>query len=255
MSQSVSRFDVLGVEIDALNPTIALSRLEDLVEADDPAFIVFCTVSTVVAAARDAELQVALEDAAVVTPDGMPLVWLGRRQGHAVERVYGPDFLVEVMEKTGGAYRHFFYGGAPGVADRMADQLRSRFPEIQVAGTFSPPFGADIQDETIWKLEDVAATSPDIVWVGLGHPRQEKWMRVHQRALAPAVAAGVGAAFDFLSGDKQEAPIWMKDRGLQWAHRLAHEPGRLWRRYLIGNSTFVARLTWQQIRRFGKRGK
>ena len=237
-----SRYSVLGVEIDDLTPSTAVDRARELIERKEGGYLVFCTVSTVVTSGDDPELLTSLRQASVVAPDGMPLVWLGRRAGFSTERVYGPDFLLHLLERTGGAYRHFLYGGAPGVAEKLAAELRRRFPLVKIVGTESPPFGAALHDRTAWNLDKVINASPDLVWVGLGHPRQEKWMRLHHQALGGAVAAGVGAAFDFLSGEKKEAPSWMKRSGLQWMHRLLSEPQRLWRRYLIGNSRFIARI-------------
>lgn len=248
MQEDLSRYCVLGVEIDPLTSATAATRIVEMIERREGGYIVFCTVSTIVTSAEDPELMRALEEASLVTPDGMPLVWLGRKAGFPTERVYGPDFLLAFLARTGGRYRHYLYGGAPGVAEKMADRLRSAVPSAHIVGTYSPPFDAQLHDQDAWELERVRGASPDVVWVGLGHPRQEKWMRLHHQALGGAVTAGVGAAFDFLSGEKKEAPAWIKKAGLQWAHRLFLEPRRLWRRYLIGNSRFLAGLIRERIR-------
>jgi len=247
------RFEVLGVEIDDLDSVRAIKRFEDMIASGRSHYVVFCTASTLVTAGDDDELRTALGEADLVTPDGMPLVWLGRRRGLSTQRVYGPDFMLDFLARTGARYRHFFYGGGPGVADRLVARLTERFPELRVAGAATPPFGAEIQEAGAWDLETIAAASPDVVWVGLGHPKQEKWMRLHHERIGAPVLAGVGAAFDFLSGEKKEAPAWMKRVGLQWVHRLFSEPRRLWRRYLIGNSVFVARLVKEHRSRKRKR--
>ena len=190
---------------------------------------------------------------ALVVPDGKPLVWLGRRRGHLdTQRVYGADFMLALFEDTGATLRHFFYGGRPGVADRMVTNLVARFPYLQIAGTLSPAFSTDVAAPQA-DIDAINATRPDVLWVGLGHPKQDLWMHRNRGRVEAPVLAGVGAAFDFLSGDKKEAPQWMKRAGLQWLHRLASEPRRLWKRYLIGNAVFVALLIQEgELRR--KRG-
>ncbi|MDQ3986386.1 MAG: WecB/TagA/CpsF family glycosyltransferase [Actinomycetota bacterium] len=232
-------FRVGGTRLDAVTTSQAIGALRHWVRTRDRASVAFCTASTVVEANSDAHLAGALEETDLVTADGMPLVWLGRRRSAAaLERVYGPDFMVDVMQATGSSMRHFFYGGAPGVAEEMARRLQGRFSDLEVAGVLSPELvnGTSIAHDDVARIN---AANPDIVWVGLGHPKQEKWMRTHRQVLDAPVLAGVGAAFDFLSGRKQEAPAWMKRSGLQWLHRLLAEPHRLWRRYLIGNVRFV----------------
>jgi N-acetylglucosaminyldiphosphoundecaprenol N-acetyl-beta-D-mannosaminyltransferase len=242
-------FDVLGVRVDAVTPASVVSAVGAAIEAKAKSYVVFCTVSSILSARDDARVKDALDSADVVTPDGMPLVWLGRRAGHGdTDRVYGPDFMLEVFAGADPSLRHFFYGGAPGVADEMAARLQERFPGLVVAGTHCP----DVRDGRDLLEDDVAlinAARPDVVWVGLGHPKQELWMRTHRAALDAPVLAGVGAAFDFHAGRKKEAPEWVKRSGLQWVHRLACEPRRLWRRYLVGNTRFVALLARE---RFGR---
>lgn len=242
-------FRVLGVRVDAVTMEDALRTVEQRVAARDRGYFVFCTVSSVLTAIDDPSVAAAIEDAAVVTPDGMPLVWLGKRRAHApVERVYGPDFLRAVFER-GGGLRHFFYGGAPGVAEEVGAILSRRYAGNEVVGAVSPPMGlrADVVDEAA--VAAVAAARPDVVWVGLGHPKQELWMRTMSAHLDAPVLAGVGAAFDFVAGRTREAPAWMKRAGLQWLHRLLSEPRRLWRRYLLGNSRFVWLLLRESLRR------
>jgi N-acetylglucosaminyldiphosphoundecaprenol N-acetyl-beta-D-mannosaminyltransferase len=227
------------VHVDAVTPDSVAAAVESAIATKAKSYVVFSTVSSILSARDDARVADAISRATVVTPDGMPLVWLGRRAGRGdVERVYGPDFMLSLIEATGSRLRHFFYGGAPGVADEMAARLKQLFPGLVVAGTHCP----DVSDGTELLDEDVAsinAARPDVVWVGLGHPKQELWMATHRAALDAPVLLGVGAAFDFHAGRKKEAPAWVKRSGLQWLHRLASEPRRLWRRYLVGNPRFV----------------
>jgi N-acetylglucosaminyldiphosphoundecaprenol N-acetyl-beta-D-mannosaminyltransferase len=157
-----------------------------------------------------------------------------------VERVYGPDLMLAVCEHSAKrGYRHFFYGGAPGVTEKLAVQLRSRFPGLQVAGTYSPPFRPLTPEEDREVVERINSSQPDIVWVGIGAPKQERWMAEHVGRLCAPVLIGVGAAFDFHGGLKKQAPRWMQKSGLEWSFRLMSEPRRLWRRYLVNNPFFL----------------
>jgi N-acetylglucosaminyldiphosphoundecaprenol N-acetyl-beta-D-mannosaminyltransferase len=177
----------------------------------------------------------------MVTPDGMPLVWLSRLWGNpSVQRVCGPDLLPACCARgvrTG--LRHFFYGAAEGVAGRLAERLRSRFPGLAVVGTYSPPYRpltAAEDEEVVQRINDA---EPDIVWVGLSTPKQERWMAAHVGRLSAPVLLGVGAAFDIHAGLVPRAPGWIQRTGLEWLFRLGAEPRRLWRRYLINNPAFV----------------
>jgi N-acetylglucosaminyldiphosphoundecaprenol N-acetyl-beta-D-mannosaminyltransferase len=180
-----------------------------------------------------------MDQATVVTPDGMPLVWLGRKAVDTeIERVYGPDFMVDLFEATGPEVSHYFFGGRDGAAGEMVERLTERFPDLRVAGWHEPAEAVNL-DETEADVERIKTSGADLLWVGLGHPKQELWMQKHVPTHLPCVALGVGAAFDFHAGRKREAPAWMKRTGLQWLHRLVQEPRRLWRRYLVGNSRFL----------------
>lgn len=210
--------------------------------------LVFCTVSSVLSARDDARVAEAMA-ASVVNPDGMPLVWVGRRTHPHVARVYGPDFMLYLFERTGARFSHFFYGGAPGVADAMVRRLRERFPDLRVAGTRTPRMGLDPADPPEDDIAALNASRPDIVWIGLGHPKQDLFMHLNRARIDAPVLAAVGAAFDFHAGVAREAPAWMKRSGLQWLHRLAKEPRRLWKRYLLGNSRFVFLLLKDRLAR------
>lgn len=195
----------------------------------------------IVEAQHDPELKQILNATDLVVPDGMPLVWLGRRRGHSLpQRVYGPDLLLAFCEETQAqGYRHFFYGGEPGVPEQLAGSLKRRFPGIQVAGTFSPPFRPLSPEEDDEIVAMISRAAPDVLWVGLGAPKQERWMHEHRRKLSVPVVVGVGAAFDMISGRRRQAPRWMREHGLEWLFRLCQEPRRLWRRYLIYGTQFV----------------
>jgi N-acetylglucosaminyldiphosphoundecaprenol N-acetyl-beta-D-mannosaminyltransferase len=195
----------------------------------------------VVLARDDARHMQALRTADMVVPDGMPLVWIARLRGRShMRRVCGPDLLRAVCARSVGAgWRHYFFGGAPGVADQLAQRLAERHPGLQVAGTDAPPFRPPTPQELDRALERMRAARPDIVWIGLGCPRQEQWMLENRARLPGTVLIGVGAAFDFETGRVRRAPPWMQKHGLEWLHRLVSEPRRLWRRYLILGPRFA----------------
>jgi N-acetylglucosaminyldiphosphoundecaprenol N-acetyl-beta-D-mannosaminyltransferase len=196
---------------------------------------------------RDEAIRRIHNRAGLVTPDGMPMVWLSRLNGHAdVEQVCGSDLMAACCARSvSGGHRHFFYGGGAGVAQRLADRLCSRYPGLRVAGTYTPPFGtvSGALDQAI--VGEINAAGPDIVWVGLSTPKQERWMDAHVGRLNAPALIGVGAAFDFHAGLKQRAPRWMQRSGLEWLFRLGAEPRRLWRRYLRNNPAFLSRVILQ----------
>jgi len=174
-------------------------------------------------------------------PDGFPLVWMGQRKGFALQRrVYGPELMATFCEQTAGKrYRHYFYGGAPGVAEDLASRFSARFPGLRVAGICSPPFRPLSAEEDREQVADIERSRADVVWVGLGAPKQERWMFEHRKRLNVPVLIGVGAAFDFHTGRVPRAPVWMREHGFEWLFRLCVEPGRLWHRYLVHGSQFA----------------
>lgn len=201
----------------------------------------FATAHAVIEAASDPELARIHEEAGLVACDGMPLVWCCRRAGFPwAERVYGPDVLLALSERAASrGYRCYFHGGRPGVARALADRLARRFPGLQVVGAHSPPFRTLQPAERAEEVRRINASGAHLVWVGLGAPKQERWMADRRPDLRAPVLLGVGAAFDIHAGMVRQAPAWMRRRGLEWAFRLGVEPRRLWRRYLVTNPAFV----------------
>jgi N-acetylglucosaminyldiphosphoundecaprenol N-acetyl-beta-D-mannosaminyltransferase len=250
LASTPPRFEVLGVPVSAITMADALDTMDTWIRARTPRYVCVTGVHGVMESQRDEEIRRIHRRAGLVTPDGMPLVWLAHLGGHAhVERVYGPDVMLASCERSiqTGA-RHFFFGGAPGIADRVAARLSARFPGLSVAGTCCPPFRPVTPEEDEQLIEAINAANPDIVWVGLSTPKQERWMADHVGRLRAPVLVGVGAAFDFHAGVKPQAPRWMQRYGLEWSFRLATEPRRLWKRYLINNPSFVWRvaMTWMR---------
>jgi N-acetylglucosaminyldiphosphoundecaprenol N-acetyl-beta-D-mannosaminyltransferase len=246
-SDTSERVNVLGVGVSAINMAGALALIDRWIATGANRYICVTGVHGVMESQKDPALCDIHNRAGLVTPDGMPLVWLSWLRGHRhVERVYGPDLLLACCRASvSKGYRHFFYGGSPGVPERLAARLQERFPGLTIAGTWSPPFRELTAAEEEATIERIAAANPDIVWVGLSTPKQERWMARYIERLPVPVLIGVGAAFDLHAGVKKQAPRWMQRIGLEWLFRLATEPRRLWRRYLINNPWFVWRLLLQ----------
>jgi N-acetylglucosaminyldiphosphoundecaprenol N-acetyl-beta-D-mannosaminyltransferase len=241
LAMEIRRANILGVGVSAINMAMALRAIEGWIARREPHYICVTTVHGVMESQRDEELRRIHSAAGLVTPDGMPLVWLSRLMGFRhVERVYGPDLMLAVCQRSAEwGSRHFFYGGGPGVAEKLVARLQSRFPGLKLAGTYSPPFSPLTPEEDRAVVERINAAQPDIVWVGISTPKQERWMAAHVGRLSAPVLAGVGAAFDFQAGMKRQAPRWVQKNGLEWVFRLLMEPRRLWRRYLINNPWFL----------------
>jgi N-acetylglucosaminyldiphosphoundecaprenol N-acetyl-beta-D-mannosaminyltransferase len=242
-----SRANVLGVGVHAIDLSSAADVIESAVYEGRKGYICATGVHGVMEAQRDPRFRTILNQALLVTPDGTPTVWIGRIQGHStMQRVFGPDLMLEVCRRSAGTgIRHFFYGGKPGIAVELAESLRRRFPGLKVAGTFTPPFRPLEPSEQLSLERQLETARPDIVWVGLSTPKQERFMADNFRRLPCKIMIGVGAAFDIHTGHVKDAPKWIKDTGLQWAHRLCQEPGRLWKRYLVNNSAFLVAIGLQ----------
>jgi len=244
------RINVLGVGVHALTLTRAVIVLGEAIKRRTKGYVCVTGVHGVSEAQSDPEFRAILNGAFLNTPDGMPMVWVGRWTGFSqVERVYGPDLLVEVCkasETTG--WRHFFYGGAPGTAEALAATLQARFPHLQIVGTHTPPFRPLNMAEVKELKEIIAQAQPDIMWIGLSTPKQERFMADMLPRLDVPIMVGIGAAFDLVSGKVRQSPRWIQRSGFEWLYRLIQEPRRLWKRYLKNNPLFVGRLFLQFTR-------
>jgi N-acetylglucosaminyldiphosphoundecaprenol N-acetyl-beta-D-mannosaminyltransferase len=226
-------FLVAGVRIHAIRVADVVSTIDAWITEGRKDFIVLTGAHGVVEMQSDKELRDINNRAGLTTPDGMPIVWLGRLSGHAnVEKAYAPDIMNETFRfgLTQG-YRHFLYGGADGVAEDLGHKLTERYPGIDVVGAYCPPFRALDDDEIETIAGRINDADPHIVWVGIGCPKQERWMQRFRPLLKAPVLIGVGAGFDFLSGRKPLAPRWIQTSGFEWLYRMLSEPRRLWPRY------------------------
>jgi len=219
----------------------ALAAMEQFIARRAAAYICVANVHTVMECQMDEYLRTINHQANLVVPDGMPLVWAARLFGCRLnERVYGPDLMLAFCEQAARkGYKNFFYGGTEATLAQLTENLASRFPHLKMVGTYAPPFRplSPEEDETVVRLINEA--DPDVLWVGLGAPKQEKWMYEHRGKLTVPVIVGVGAAFNFHAGVVKQAPRWMQKRGLEWLYRLSQEPQRLWYRYLFYNPLFI----------------
>jgi N-acetylglucosaminyldiphosphoundecaprenol N-acetyl-beta-D-mannosaminyltransferase len=228
-------FQVLGVRVDAVQMSEAVARLRSWIgdRQSIARFVAVTGMHGIAESRQNSQFRQVLNAADLVVPDGMPLVWLGRAKGYPLrQRVCGAELMDAFCRVSGKAYRHFFYGGAPEVAERLARVLHEKHG-IVIAGTYTPPFRPLTEAEGKELASFVERTSPDVLWVGLSTPKQESWMYEQRYKLRVPVMLGVGAAFDMNSGNLRRAPKWMREHGLEWLFRLASEPRRLWRRYLI----------------------
>ncbi|MDD9370566.1 MAG: WecB/TagA/CpsF family glycosyltransferase [Acidimicrobiales bacterium] len=257
---SPPRVDVFGVRVDAQTLDGAVERMAAWIEAGHSRYVCVTGVHGVVESQDDEELRRIHNEAGMVTTDGMPLVWFSRwslRKRFAggacpppVERVYGPDLMWRTFERSQTAgWRHFLFGSTPATLDRLTERVHERLPGVDIAGTHSPPYGPSEPGDEADRAAVAAihAARPDIVWVGLSTPKQERWMAGHVGRVAAPVLVGVGAALDFHAGVKRQAPRWMGQAGLEWAFRLATEPRRLGGRYLRNNPRFVRLLAREML--------
>jgi N-acetylglucosaminyldiphosphoundecaprenol N-acetyl-beta-D-mannosaminyltransferase len=230
-----------GISITSFEETMRLFETRDPKHAIT---VNVCNVHSIMSAREDRELAEALAAGEINTSDGVPIVWVLKSRGFAAQpRMYGPELALRAFEHgLARGWRHFFYGATSDTLELLQQKLAERFPEIQIAGTYAPPFRPQTDEERDAVVATMRGCKADIVWVGLGMPKQEKWMYEMRDRLPGTVLVGVGAAFDFLAGTKPQAPAWMQRSGLEWLFRLGTEPRRLWRRYAWNNPGFL--LLW-----------
>ena len=238
----VASADVFGVRCYAGTFEGAVECVIDRVVSHLGGYAVLCNVHVLMTAQDEAEVHEAVDDAWLVFPDGAPVAWMERKLGaHTAERVGGPDLMLSVLDRgRARGLRHVLVGSTDPTLQRLGERIRSQLRGVEIVGTIAPPF----DDPSEWSDEAIATIRgwrPDIIWLALGAPKQEMWMKQYASAVAPALVIGVGAAFDFHADTKKRAPEWMQHAGLEWAHRLASEPRRLAGRYMTTNAAFMVR--------------
>ncbi len=243
-------FNILGVHVAEITPLTAFNQIFQWIKERQRTYVCVAPVATLVDAQRIEGYRDVINRAGMVTPDGMPVVWLLKSKGaQAVERTYGPDLMRLVCDRGRQVgLKHFFYGSTEPVMQALIAVMKRQYPGITIVGTCVPEFSTEAKDVSDTEKRLINASGADIVWVALGSPKQDFWMARNRMALNVPVLVGIGAAFDFLSGTKPQAPRFIQRCGLEWLFRLCCEPRRLWRRYLIGNTLFLyycIRSIWQ----------
>jgi N-acetylglucosaminyldiphosphoundecaprenol N-acetyl-beta-D-mannosaminyltransferase len=238
--------NVLGIGVEALNMEGALARAAQILRSGRRGYVCAIGVHGILEARRNPDLAKAYAEAALTIPDGTPTVWVGRLQKHAsMDHVTGPSLMQEVFSREEFAgYSHFFYGGKEGVAGELAANMLRQFPWTRIAGTYTPPFRELTAAEESGLAQCIRACKPDIIWVGIGTPRQDLFMRRMLPRLETRLMLGVGAAFDFHTGRLKECGPWVKKMGFHWLHRLLQDPKRLWRRN-VSNAAFLWHIALQ----------
>jgi N-acetylglucosaminyldiphosphoundecaprenol N-acetyl-beta-D-mannosaminyltransferase len=237
------RVPVVGTPISATTID-ELLRLVDERPADWATVVAFCNVHSVMTARKRTDVAEALRQADVAAPDGMPVAWGLRAAGIRNQpRVDGPTFLQRALRYGADRdWKHYFFGSTPDTLARVVEVARSSVPDIRIVGSVSPPFLEPTDEDIVEAAEQIVSSGADVVWVGLGMPKQELWMQRARFHLPGVALLGVGAAFDFIAGTAQRAPGWMQASGLEWLHRLSREPRRLWSRYLFNNPLYMTLL-------------
>jgi N-acetylglucosaminyldiphosphoundecaprenol N-acetyl-beta-D-mannosaminyltransferase len=239
---SIRERRILGIPLAMTDYAHALDAMDEMIERREKGIVCAVAVHAVTVGYEDPEMHEALQRATLVLPDGMPVVWAANMLGENLrERVYGPELMLRYNDRCAErGHRVWLYGGRDqGSLVQLALNMRQRHPGIQIVGGYSPPFHAlspQEEDEVVQQINDAR---PDVLWVGIGVPKQEKWMARMRDRLEVPVMCGVGAAFDFHAGRISQAPGWMQERGLEWIYRIAQEPRRLLPRYLYYNPRFV----------------
>jgi N-acetylglucosaminyldiphosphoundecaprenol N-acetyl-beta-D-mannosaminyltransferase len=249
--------DVLGVPLALTDYERTMDWMDATIQQRGKGYICVAATHTVVATQDDPELRAAVCNASLVVPDGQPVVWAMNALGNNLtNRVYGPDLMAKYCERSAlTGSRMFLYGGRnQGVLVQLALNLRHRFDGLQIVGGYSPPFRPLSDEEIDAVVAEINHAKPDVVWVGIGVPKQEKWMAALRDRIDAPVLVGVGAAFDFHAGLVPQAPAWMQSAGLEWLFRLSKEPRRLWKRYLTYNPRFVFGFARQYLRHRRARG-
>lgn len=245
----VDTFDVLGTPIGAVRPDDVLGFVDDMIEAEESEYVCVCSVNNVMSARDDEELARIHHEAGLCIPDGFYLAKIGqRRRPGEVERIRGTDLTWRLAEHAAEqGYSMFLYGAAPGVPEQMAANLTDEHPDLEVAGTHSPPFRPTTPEEDAAEIAMINEADPEILLVGLPTPKQDRWMAEHVDRVNANVMFGVGAAFDFVAGNKEQAPRWIRENGFEWLYRFTQEPTRLWRRVIVQGPKFVGLVTLQKV--------
>jgi N-acetylglucosaminyldiphosphoundecaprenol N-acetyl-beta-D-mannosaminyltransferase len=238
---------ILNLRINAINMLDALKFIFQSVSKKNSSYICCVPVHTIMDGYDDPKVKIAIDESSLNTPDGMAVVWLLKLAGFKnVSRVYGPDLMLNTCKKY-PQFRHYFFGGTEETNERLRKNLLLMIPNLTISGHDSPIISIDAIHAPRDLINQINQSNPDIIWVAIGSPKQELWMYENQKNFPTSLLIGVGAAFDFLSGNKHQAPKWIQKSGLEWLFRFFSEPKRLWKRYLLGYPRFVFLLFKQKL--------
>lgn len=241
-SNNLTSIKILKTRVDALQIPDIIQYMEDCIAKNTRHnYIIVANVDTIMQSKFNSQMQEAVNASSLSAPDGFPLLVMQRLYGNPLKkRAYGPDLMKDFLRiSEEKKYSHFFYGATEAALSKLTNNLKALFPKVLIRGAYSPPFRPLAPDEDKSIMEMINKAAPDVLWVGLGCPKQELWMHSHREKLNVPVMVGVGAAFDFLAGTKPQAPRWVRESGFEWLFRLITEPKRLWRRYLVNDSLFI----------------
>ncbi len=241
LNNITTTFPVVGTLITGTTMSKALSKVADMAVSGEPGYVCFANAHVTVMSRHNLEFREALNNSTFSFPDGMPVFLVGRFLfGHKIQKISGPDFFYHMFaDEQFRKLNHYFYGGSEDTLKLLVEELQKKHPDCNIVGTESPPFRQLTDEEQRSALERMKSAKAQLVWVGLGAPKQELWMKKHASQLDSAVLLGVGAAFDFHAGSLHRAPLIMQKMGLEWLYRLLQEPRRLWKRYFVTNSLFL----------------
>ena len=236
----MDRCNILGVGVHPSSYDEIIANVEHEIAINQSGYYCFTPVHSLVMAYKNAEYNIVLNKSTRTVPDGMPVVWVLKLLRQKINtRVYGPDLMLKLCEYSQNkGYRHFFYGGTTEISNSLTKNLKSKFPSLIIAGTYVPPFRELTSEETENVRTKIMDSKADIIWVGLGAPKQDFFSEEFVKKTGK-LFFGVGAAFEIHAGLKSQAPLWMQNNGLEWLYRFCQEPRRLWRRYLINNFKFI----------------
>jgi N-acetylglucosaminyldiphosphoundecaprenol N-acetyl-beta-D-mannosaminyltransferase len=255
-ADAIRKRDLLGLPIAMTDYAETMDVMDGMIARGERGWVCAVAVHAVMVAQSDAEMRRALAESTLTVPDGMPLVWAANILGeHLPNRVYGPELMERYSQRcVEKGHRVWLYGGRDqGSLVQLALSMRRKHPGIRIVGGYSPPFREPTAEEEESLAAQINSSRPDVLWVGIGVPKQEKWMARMRERLDVPVMCGVGAAFDFHAGRISQAPRWMQERGLEWTYRLAQEPRRLLPRYMYYNPRFMAAFARQVVRQRHRR--
>ncbi|WP_338631214.1 WecB/TagA/CpsF family glycosyltransferase [Clostridium baratii] len=232
----MSRIKFLNIEVDNLTMTEAVEAVDTLIQKREPSYVVTPNVDHIVKLEKDTEFRDVYENADLILTDGMPLIWISKLKGNPIkEKVSGSDLFPKVCELASvKGYKVFLLGAAEGVAAKAAKNLKEKYKGLNIVGTYSPSYGFEKKDDEIKNIINmINKVKPDILAVGLGAPKQEKFLYKYKNKLNVPISLAIGASIDFEAGNISRAPRWMQNFGLEWAYRLFKEPRRMFKRYII----------------------